>query len=75
VKGKLFSSGWGAALGFPGLILNPRGPSVDVDPFESTDIPEHWARLYEFEGSGYPACGYNGEHKRGRTKRLDLRPC
>ena len=53
VKGKLFSSGWGAALGFPGLILDPLGPSVDVDLFESADLPEHWARLDEFEGSGY----------------------
>jgi gamma-glutamylcyclotransferase (GGCT)/AIG2-like uncharacterized protein YtfP len=53
VKGKLFSSGWGAALGFPGLILDPLGPSVAVDLFESTDLPEHWARLDEFEGSGY----------------------
>jgi gamma-glutamylcyclotransferase (GGCT)/AIG2-like uncharacterized protein YtfP len=39
VKGKLFSSGWGAALGFPGLILDPLGPSVDVDLFESADLP------------------------------------
>ena len=45
VKGKLYPSGWGAALGFPGLILDPLGPSVDVDLFESTDLPEHWARL------------------------------
>ena len=53
VKGRLFSSGWGAALGFPGLILDPLGPSVDVDLFESTDLPEHWTRLDDFEGSGY----------------------
>ena len=53
VHGKLFSSGWGSALGFPGLILDPQGPAVDVDLFESTDLPEHWARLDEFEGSGY----------------------
>lgn len=53
VKGKLFSSGWGAALGFPGLILDPLGPSVDVQVFESTELPEHWPRLDEFEGSGY----------------------
>jgi gamma-glutamylcyclotransferase (GGCT)/AIG2-like uncharacterized protein YtfP len=53
VKGKLFSSGWGAALGFPGLILDPLGLSVDVDIFESNELPEHWARLDEFEGRGY----------------------
>jgi gamma-glutamylcyclotransferase (GGCT)/AIG2-like uncharacterized protein YtfP len=53
VKGKLFASGWGAALGFPGLILDPNGPSVDVELFESADLPKHWARLDRFEGSGY----------------------
>jgi gamma-glutamylcyclotransferase (GGCT)/AIG2-like uncharacterized protein YtfP len=40
-------------MGFPGLILDPLGPSVDVDLFESTELPTHWARLDEFEGSGY----------------------
>jgi len=53
VKGNRFASGWGAALGFSGLILDPLGPSVDVDLFESMDLPDHWARLDEFEGSGY----------------------
>jgi len=29
------------------------GPLVDVDLFESAELPGHWARLDEFEGSGY----------------------
>jgi gamma-glutamylcyclotransferase (GGCT)/AIG2-like uncharacterized protein YtfP len=53
VRGKLFPSGWGAALGFPGLILDPLGPLVEVDLFESAELPAHWARLDEFEGIGY----------------------
>jgi gamma-glutamylcyclotransferase (GGCT)/AIG2-like uncharacterized protein YtfP len=53
VKGKLISSGWGAALGFPGLVLDPLGSPVKVNLFESTALPEHWARLDEFEGNGY----------------------
>jgi gamma-glutamylcyclotransferase (GGCT)/AIG2-like uncharacterized protein YtfP len=53
VRGRLSSSGWGAAAGFPGLILDPLGPSVDVYLFESAELPEHWNRLDEFEGSGY----------------------
>jgi gamma-glutamylcyclotransferase (GGCT)/AIG2-like uncharacterized protein YtfP len=53
VRGQLFSSGWGAALGFPGLLLDPLGPSVEVDLFESAELPEHWKRLDEFEGRGY----------------------
>ena len=53
VRGTRFASGWGAALGFPGLILDPTGPTVAVDLFESPDLPLHWARLDEFEGTGY----------------------
>ena len=53
VRGKLFSSGWGAALGYPGLILDPLGPVVEVALFESQDLPEHWTRLDDFEGEGY----------------------
>ncbi len=53
VRGDLFSSGWGAALGFPGLILDPLGPVVEVQLFESADLPKHWDRLDEFEGAGY----------------------
>jgi gamma-glutamylcyclotransferase (GGCT)/AIG2-like uncharacterized protein YtfP len=53
VRGKRFESGWGATLGFPGLILDPTGPTVDVQLFESSDLPGHWARLDEFEGPGY----------------------
>ena len=53
VRGKLFASGWGAAVGFPGLILDPLGPVVEVYLFESAELPAHWDRLDEFEGSGY----------------------
>ncbi len=53
VYGTVVAAGWGADLGFPGLILDPEGESVDVLVFESGDLPEHWARLDEFEGSGY----------------------
>jgi gamma-glutamylcyclotransferase (GGCT)/AIG2-like uncharacterized protein YtfP len=40
-------------MGFPRLILDPLGPLVDVHLLHSTDLPQHWARLDEFEGSGY----------------------
>ena len=51
--GKRIDAGWGSALGFPGLILDPQGPAVDVHLFESSDLPDHWPRLDEFEGPGY----------------------
>lgn len=53
VKGRLTNAGWGASIGFPGLVLDPSGPAVDVYVFESPDLPDHWARLDEFEGPEY----------------------
>lgn len=53
VKGKLADEGWGATLGFPALILDPLGPAVNVELFESEDLPDYWSRLDEFEGSEY----------------------
>jgi gamma-glutamylcyclotransferase (GGCT)/AIG2-like uncharacterized protein YtfP len=53
VRGALVDTGWGAALGYPALVLDPEGPDVEVDVFESVDLPARWARLDDFEGSGY----------------------
>lgn len=47
------AAGWGAPLGYPGLILDPQGPPVRVYLFESSELPKHWSRLDEFEGTGY----------------------
>jgi gamma-glutamylcyclotransferase (GGCT)/AIG2-like uncharacterized protein YtfP len=52
VRGRL-DAGWAAAHGYPGLVLDPLGPAVEVHLFESADLPDHWARLDAFEGSGY----------------------
>ena len=53
VHGSLVDAGWGAGLGFPALVLDAHGAAVDVDVFESVDLPAHWAHLDEFEGPGY----------------------
>ena len=53
VRGQLLQEGWGAELGYPGLVLDPGGPTVGVQVFESPDLADHWTRLDEFEGSGY----------------------
>ncbi len=53
VCGELINAGWGAGLGFPALILDPDGPAISVQVFESTDLRDHWARLDDFEGTGY----------------------
>jgi gamma-glutamylcyclotransferase (GGCT)/AIG2-like uncharacterized protein YtfP len=46
-------AGWGAAFGYPALVLDPDGAAVDVHVFESVDLPAHWTRLDEFEVPGY----------------------
>lgn len=53
VFGQRHESGWGAALGFPGLVLDPNGEAVSVRVLESPDLPARWSRLDEFEGAGY----------------------
>lgn len=53
VHGRLIESGWGAALGFPALILDTDGDEVEVDLFASPDLPGFWDWLDRFEGSDY----------------------
>ena len=53
VRGRLVQAGWGAELGYPGLILDPSGQIIEVHIFESLELPNHWSRLDEFEGAGY----------------------
>jgi len=53
VRGRLVEVGWGAELGYPGLILDPSGQVIEVYVFESSELPNHWPRLDEFEGAGY----------------------
>jgi gamma-glutamylcyclotransferase (GGCT)/AIG2-like uncharacterized protein YtfP len=53
VHGSLIEAGWGASLGYPGLILDPDEPPIEVHVFESRALVHHWDRLDAFEGSGY----------------------
>ena len=53
VRGTLVAEGWGSALGYPAIMLSASAPAVEVQVFESGDLPDHWARLDAFEGSAY----------------------
>jgi len=53
VTGTLLQEGWGAAVGYPGIVLDERGGEVKGFLFSSESLAEHWARLDEFEGEGY----------------------
>jgi gamma-glutamylcyclotransferase (GGCT)/AIG2-like uncharacterized protein YtfP len=53
VTGTLFPEGWGAAAGYPGIVLDAHGGEVQGLLFTSENLVEHWARLDEFEREGY----------------------
>ncbi|HEY0661998.1 MAG TPA: gamma-glutamylcyclotransferase family protein [Lysobacter sp.] len=53
VTGRLFEEGWGAAAGYPGIVLDEHGDEVHGFLFSSESLDQHWARLDEFEGEGY----------------------
>ena len=53
VKGTLHAQGWGAAIGYPGIVLDELGEEVHGFVFSSEALPAHWSRLDEFEGDGY----------------------
>ena len=50
--GTFYESGWGAAEGFPGLVLDDHGPRVSGYLFLSDNLEAHWPMLDEFE-EGY----------------------
>ena len=53
VGGILLEQGWGAAVGYPGLVLDQQGSEVRGFLFSSEALAEQWARLDQFEGPGY----------------------
>jgi gamma-glutamylcyclotransferase (GGCT)/AIG2-like uncharacterized protein YtfP len=53
LKGRLSHAGWGAAMGFPGLVIADDGDVIEGFVFSSENFPQHWTALDEFEGAEY----------------------
>lgn len=53
VKGILRNEGWGADMGYPGLIIDEKGKRVEGFLFSSANLSTHWTTLDEFEGRAY----------------------
>ena len=53
VAGHLRQEGWGAELGYPGLVLAGDGQRVEGFVLSSSRLAEHWAALDQFEGEQY----------------------
>jgi gamma-glutamylcyclotransferase (GGCT)/AIG2-like uncharacterized protein YtfP len=53
VRGNLVQFGWGAAMGYPALVLDEAGPTLDVWVLEAKEMEREWAWLDELEGEEY----------------------
>lgn len=53
VKGRLIKDGWGAGLGYPGMVPDIDGQAIDGLLFISDKLELHWEKLDEFEGEEY----------------------
>ena len=52
-KGELVHGGWGADLGYPGLVIDAGGSDIRGYVFSSPHLASKWAELDELEGSEY----------------------
>ena len=53
IRGRLVDVGWGAYLGFPGLVIDVSGDWITGHVLSSSTLRREWARLDAFEGVGY----------------------
>ncbi len=53
VTGELLDRGWSAAMSYPALRWCPDGERIPAYVFISSDLPDHWRRLDDFEGLEY----------------------
>lgn len=53
VHGFLKQEGWGAEMGYPGIIPNNRAPLVEGFVFTSDALSNHWQTLDQFEADAY----------------------
>ncbi len=53
VKGYLKAKGWGAKMGFPGIVLDDSADEVPGYIFYSENLPQYLIDLDKFEGEEY----------------------
>ena len=53
VSGYLISRGWGAKLGYSGIVLDDTGDEINGFIFSSDNLDNHWEDLDAFEGNDY----------------------
>lgn len=53
VGGHLLNKGWGAEMGYPGIVLDDNGGRVEGFIFFSDNLADNWHQLDTFEGDEY----------------------
>jgi len=53
VNGYLKPKGWGAEMGYPGIVLDDTGDEIKGYIFCSDKLDHHWDELDDFEGEEY----------------------
>ena len=53
VRGRLVAEGWGAELGYPGMIADEAGETIEGQLLSSETLHQHWQALDAFEGEQY----------------------
>ena len=53
VHGYLKTQGWGADMGYPGIVLDDDGDEIEGYIFCSDKLEYHWDELDDFEGEEY----------------------
>ena len=53
VSGYLKPQGWGAQMGYPGIVLDDAGDEIKGYLFCADKLDDHWNELDEFEGEEY----------------------
>ena len=67
VRGRLLSEGWGANLGYPGILLDRNGSTVSGFVLSSVELCTAWEMLDEFEGPEYKRCLVSARLQSGNT--------
>ena len=72
VKGHLKEQGWGAEMGYPGLVLDNAGDTIKGFIFCSDNLDDHWHELDEFEGEEYKRIAAKVQRNNKRTTEAQI---
>ena len=53
IRGHLLQEGWGAEQGYPGVVIDASGTTVEGFVLSSDALGNEWERLDQFEGDQY----------------------